>query len=461
MKMKKWISLLLVVLMLTPLGAQDLKSMSNQFVDVADKVSPSVVTITASKVTKINNPLADLNLPFEFFGFDAPQKEKEYRSSALGSGVIVQDGYVITNNHVVKDAEEIKIVLSDKREFDAELVGGDAKTDIALLRIKGDKLPAAQLGESNNVRVGEWVLAIGSPFSAKLGNTVTHGIVSGLGRSGMRLSTYESYIQTDASINPGNSGGALVNLDGEVIGINSAILSRSGGSNGIGFAIPIDLAKKVMNDLIKEGRVIRAWLGINIQELNQDLSESLGLDGIEGVLVSDVVEDSPASEAKLKAGDVIMKVNNDEVNSPSELQINISSRSPGETVKLTIIREQKTKYVNVKLEELPGEKTLADIEGEESEIDLGFTVRSNNEEIAREFGLDTQSGVVIVKVSVTSEIYQKGVREGDRIVTMEGKTIKDLDDFHKVYDAIEKNQTVLILIETKNGVKRFITVKAK
>lgn len=447
--------------MLTPLGAQDLKSMSNQFVDVADKVSPSVVTITASKVTKINNPLADLNLPFEFFGFDAPQKEKEYRSSALGSGVIVQDGYVITNNHVVKDAEEIKIVLSDKREFDAELVGGDAKTDIALLRIKGDKLPAAQLGESNNVRVGEWVLAIGSPFSAKLGNTVTHGIVSGLGRSGMRLSTYESYIQTDASINPGNSGGALVNLDGEVIGINSAILSRSGGSNGIGFAIPIDLAKKVMNDLIKEGRVIRAWLGINIQELNQDLSESLGLDGIEGVLVSDVVEDSPASEAKLKAGDVIMKVNNDEVNSPSELQINISSRSPGETVKLTIIREQKTKYVNVKLEELPGEKTLADIEGEESEIDLGFTVRSNNEEIAREFGLDTQSGVVIVKVSVTSEIYQKGVREGDRIVTMEGKTIKDLDDFHKVYDAIEKNQTVLILIETKNGVKRFITVKAK
>jgi serine protease Do len=435
--------------------------MSNQFVEVADKVSPSVVTITASKVTKINNPLADLNLPFEFFGFDAPQKEKEYRSSALGSGVIVQDGYVITNNHVVKDAEEIKIVLSDKREFDAELVGGDAKTDIALLRIKGDKLPAAQLGESNNVRVGEWVLAIGSPFSAKLGNTVTHGIVSGLGRSGMRLSTYESYIQTDASINPGNSGGALVNLDGEVIGINSAILSRSGGSNGIGFAIPIDLAKKVMNDLIKEGRVIRAWLGINIQELNQDLSESLGLDGIEGVLVSDVVEDSPASEAKLKAGDVIMKVNNDEVNSPSELQINISSRSPGETVKLTIIREQKTKYVNVKLEELPGEKTLADIEGEESEIDLGFTVRSNNEEIAREFGLDTQSGVVIVKVSVTSEIYQKGVREGDRIVTMEGKTIKDLDDFHKVYDAIEKNQTVLILIETKNGVKRFITVKAK
>lgn len=459
--MKKWISLILVVLMLAPLGAQDLKSISNQFVDVADKVSPSVVTITASKVTKINNPLADLNLPFEFFGFDAPQKEKEYRSSALGSGVIVQDGYVITNNHVVKDAEEIKIVLSDKREFDAELVGGDSKTDIALLRIKGDKLPAAQLGESNNVRVGEWVLAIGSPFSAKLGNTVTHGIVSGLGRSGMRLSTYESYIQTDASINPGNSGGALVNLDGEVIGINSAILSRSGGSNGIGFAIPIDLAKKVMNDLIKEGRVIRAWLGINIQELNQDLSESLGLDGIEGVLVSDVVEDSPASEAKLKAGDVIIKVNNDNVNSPSELQINISSRSPGESVKLTIVREQKTKYVNVKLEEMPGEKTLADIEIEESDIDLGFTVRSNNEEIAREFGLDSQSGVVIVKVSVTSEIYQKGVREGDRIITMEGKTIKDLDDFHKVYDSIEKNQTVLILIETKNGVKRFITVKAK
>lgn len=459
--MKKWISILLVVVMLVPLAGQDLKSLSDQFVNVADAVSPSVVTITAERITKINNPLADLNLPFEFFGFDAPKKEHEYRSSALGSGVIVKDGYVITNNHVIKDAEEITVVLSDKREYEAELIGGDSKTDIALLRIDGEKLPAAKLGESDDVRVGEFVLAIGSPYSARLGNTVTHGIVSGLARSGVGLNTYESYIQTDASINPGNSGGALVNLDGEVIGINSAILSRSGGSNGIGFAIPIDLAKKVMNDFIKEGRVIRAWLGVNIQELNQDLSESLGLDDVDGVLISDVVKDSPAEKAKLKVGDVIIKVNNEDVETPSELQINILSRTPNETVKLTIVRDQKYKTINVKLEEIPGERTLAAIEETESEIDLGFSVRTNNEEIAREFGLDSQKGVIIVKVKPSSEAYQKGIRSGDRIVTFEGKTIKDLDDYHSIFDKIEKGQTVLILVETKNGNKRFITVKAK
>ena len=193
--MKKWISLLLVVVMLAPLGAQDLKSISNQFIEVADKVIPSVVTITASKVTKVTNPFSEWDLPYEFFGFKSPKKEHEYRSSALGSGVIVKDGYVITNNHVIKDAEEIKVVLSDKREYEAELIGGDAKTDIALLKINNGKVPAAKLGNSDELRVGEWVLAIGSPFSARLGNTVTHGIVSGLGRSGMQLSTYESYIQ--------------------------------------------------------------------------------------------------------------------------------------------------------------------------------------------------------------------------------------------------------------------------
>ena len=459
--MKKWISFVLIIVMLTPLGAQDLKSISNQFVEVADKVSPSVVTITASKVTKVTNPFSEWDLPYEFFGFKTPKKEYEYRSFALGSGVIVKDGYVITNNHVIQDAEKIKIILSDKREFEAELIGGDAKTDIALLKIDDEKLPAAKLGDSDKLRVGEWVLAIGSPYSARLGNTVTHGIVSGLGRSGMQLSTYESYIQTDASINPGNSGGALVNLDGEVIGINSAILSRSGGSNGIGFAIPIDLAKKVMNDIIKEGRVIRAWLGVSIQELNQDLSESLGIDDIEGILISDVVEDSPAEAAKLQAGDVIIKVNDDKVNNPSELQINISSRSPGENVKLTVVRDKKTKTISVKLEELPGEKTTAENIDEDIDITLGFSVLANNAEIAQEYGLDSKKGVVIAKVVPNSEAYQKGLRAGDRIVTLEGKNIHDLDDYKNVFNKIEKKQTILILIETKNGVKRFLTTKAK
>jgi serine protease Do len=459
--MKKLIPLLLIAFMIVPASAQDLKSISDQFVNVAETVSPSVVTITAEKVTKVTNPFYEWDLPYEFFGFKQPKKEHEFRSSALGSGVIVKGGYVLTNNHVIEDAEEIKVVLSDKREYEAELIGGDAKTDIALLKIDDGDLPEAKLGDSEKLRVGEMVLAIGSPFSARLGNTVTHGIVSGLGRSGMQLSTYENYIQTDASINPGNSGGALVNLDGEVIGINSAILSRSGGSNGIGFAIPIDLAKKVMNDLISEGRVIRAWLGVTIQELNQDLAESLDLNNIKGILISDVVEDSPAEKAKLQSGDVIIKVNDDEVATPAELQINISSRSPGETVKLTLIRDGKTKLVSVKLDELPGDDEIVQADTDEGDLDLGFSVRSNNDDIARQYGLDTKKGVVIINVEPGSEAYQKGVRDGDRIITLEGKTIKDMNDFKDQFDKLEKKQTVLILIETKDGNKRFITVKTK
>ncbi|MCK4812716.1 MAG: trypsin-like peptidase domain-containing protein, partial [Candidatus Marinimicrobia bacterium] len=203
MKMKKWISVLLIISVFLPLSAQDLKAFSKQFADIAEEASPSVVTITAQKVTKIKNPFSDFDFPFDFFGFNVPEKEREFRSTALGSGIIVDDGYIITNNHVINNADEIKIVLNDKREFDAILVGTDVKTDIAVLQIDAKKLPKARLGNSDNLRVGEWVLAIGNPFSARLGNTVTHGIISGLGRSGMHLSTYESYIQTDASINPG------------------------------------------------------------------------------------------------------------------------------------------------------------------------------------------------------------------------------------------------------------------
>ncbi len=458
--MKKLISLLLIFTVLIPLGAQDLQSLSDQFVNIAETVSPSVVTVTAQKVTKIRNPFGDLDIPFDFFGFEMPKKEREFRSSALGSGVIVEEGYVITNNHVIENAEEIKIVLNDKREFEATVAGMDSKTDIAVLKIEGKKLSPAALGDSEGLRVGEFVLAIGSPFSTRLGNTVTHGIISGLGRSGMELSTYENYIQTDASINPGNSGGALVNLKGEVIGINSAILSRSGGSNGIGFAIPINLAERVMQDIITKGRVVRAWLGVTIQELNQDLARSLGLEEVNGVLISDVVKDSPADNAKLQSGDVIIRVNHETVRTPSELQLNISSRTPGENVKLTIVREGKTRIVSVDLEELPDDRP-AMAARESGNVDLGFSVRENSEELARQFRLDSDEGVVIVSVEPGSEVQRKGVRPGDRVISIERNHIKNMDDFQKALEHIEKEQTVLVLLETRNGNKRFITVQVK
>lgn len=458
--MKKLLILLLVITTLIPLAAQDLQNISDRFAELAEKVSPSVVTVTAQKVTKIKNPFGDLEIPFDFFGFNLPEKEREFRSSALGSGVIVENGYVVTNNHVIENAEEIKIVLHDKREFDAEVAGTDPKTDIAILKIDDKRLPNANLGNSDELRVGEWVLAIGSPFSTRLGNTVTHGIVSGLGRSGMQLSSIENYIQTDASINPGNSGGALVNMNGEVIGINSAILSRSGGSNGIGFAIPINLANRVLQDIITKGRVVRAWLGVTIQELNQDLSRSLGLEEVSGVLISDIVKNSPAEKADLKSGDVVIKVDHEKINTPSELQLNISSRMPGENIKLTIIRDGKTRIVSVDLEELPEDEPVT-AERNGRDIDLGFTVRENSAELARQFKLDSQEGVVIVSVDPGSEIQQKGVRPGDRLISVERKEIRNMKDFDEILENIEKDQTVLILVETRNGNKRFITVQVK
>ncbi|NLA39789.1 MAG: DegQ family serine endoprotease, partial [Methanomicrobiales archaeon] len=437
---------------------QDLKAFSNQFADIAESVMPSVVTITAQRVTKIRNPFGDFNFPFELFGFNMPQKEREFRSSALGSGVIVNEGYVITNNHVIENADEIMIVLNDKREFKAKVVGADSKTDIAILQIDDKKLPSANLGDSDKLRVGEWVLAIGSPFSTRLGNTVTHGIISGLSRSGMQLSTYESYIQTDASINPGNSGGALVNLNGEVIGINSAILSRSGGSDGIGFAIPINLAKKVMNDILTKGRVVRAWLGVSIQDLSGELSKSLGLKDVKGVLISDVMKSSPAEDAKLKSGDVIVKVNEQSVSEPAELQMNISSRSPGETVKLELIRDGKTRSISVKLGELPEDEAVAAISTQER-VDLGFSVTENNAELAEKYGLSSEEGVVISSIKSTSEAQQKGLKVGDRIVEIERKSIANPDDFNKALSNVKKDQVILILLEVRGG-KRFVTIRA-
>lgn len=457
--MKKYLLLLLIFGLVLPLGGQDLKAFSNQFAEIAESVIPSVVTITAQKVTKIQNPFGDFNFPFEFFGFNMPQKEREFRSSALGSGVIVGDGYVITNNHVIENAEEIKIVLNDKREYKATVVGADSKTDIAVLQIDEKNLPYAKLGNSDNLRVGEWVLAIGSPFSTRLGNTVTHGIISGLGRSGMQLNTYESYIQTDASINPGNSGGALVNLDGEVIGINSAILSRSGGSHGIGFAIPINLTKKVMNDILTKGRVVRAWLGVTIQELNGELSESLGLKDVKGVLISDVMSKSPAESAKLQSGDVVIKVNDQAVSDPSELQLNIASRNPGETVKLEIVREGKTRNINVKLGEMPEDEAQITATGSVP-VDLGFSVSQNNAELAEKYGLSNSSGVVITSIKSGSEAQQKGLKAGDRIVEIERKSIGSIDDFNKALANIKKDQVVLMLVEVRGG-KRFVTIRAQ
>ena len=314
----------------------------NSFADIAEEVNESVVTITTTNTVQLDRDVQNF---YRYWGREIPD---EYESKSLGSGVIVDDenAFIVTNHHVIfdersqKPVEEIKVQLLDKRIFEATVIGLDKATDLAVLQIEADDIKAVDLGDSEAVRVGEWVIAIGSPFSASLSHTVTAGIVSALGRNDVmnNLNTYQNFIQTDAAINPGNSGGALLNMNGELIGINAAIASGGGRANaGIGFAIPSTMVKKVMNDLITKGYVVRSFLGIYMQDINEDLYETLELQTRNGAIVSDIVEGSPASKSDLVEGDVIVSFEGKEISNGSELKNLVSSTDPGSRVKLGIV----------------------------------------------------------------------------------------------------------------------------
>ncbi|MDM7915861.1 MAG: Do family serine endopeptidase, partial [Candidatus Eisenbacteria bacterium] len=329
---------------------------SKAFVHIAKQVLPSVVTITSERTVQVTG-MPGPGGGFRFFGddffrfFNTPERVPQTGS---GSGVIISpDGYVLTNNHVVREADQIRVTLEDGRTFDAEMVGTDPKSDVAVIRIKADDLVPARLGNSDELEVGEWVLAVGNPF--QLSSTVTAGIVSAVGRSNIGLADYEDFIQTDAAINPGNSGGALVNLDGEVVGINTAIATRSGANEGVGFAIPINMASRIKDSLIHEGKVVRGWLGVNIQNLNESTAEIFGLDRPQGALVSQVVPGSPAADAGLRVRDVITEIDGRPVKDVEDLQLQVVDRAPGTRVKLTVQREGRDRTVEVKLGELEAE----------------------------------------------------------------------------------------------------------
>ncbi|MEA3500690.1 MAG: Do family serine endopeptidase [Candidatus Marinimicrobia bacterium] len=460
--LKKVTSAILITLIIIPLSAFDLNDLNDQLVDVVEKTKPSIVTITAEKVTKYKNPFSDFSFegfPDGFFNFQLPDNG-EIRSEILGSGVIVDENIILTNNHVVDNVEEIKVKLPDNREFEAEIIGQDKNSDIAVIKINAKNLQIAKLGNSEEARVGEIVLAIGNPFSRSLNNTITMGIISGLGRSRIGITKYENFIQTDAAINPGNSGGALVNLKGEVIGINSAILSRSGGSQGVGFSIPINLAKRVMNDIIDNGRVIRAWIGVSIQPVTQDIANSVGLKKITGSLVSEVLEDSPAEKAGLKTGDIILKVNNKEITNTSKLQLNISSRKPGDIIKLSVFRNDKIKLISIKLEEMPAEENLI-TSASNFNNDLGFVVENGSKELGTRFHLKNYNGVIVTKVKKNSKAARKGIRPGDKILSIGNKNISDINDFKNALKKEEGKSATLILIEDRKGGKHFVALKLK
>lgn len=439
-----------------------LRDLNNAFVDIAAAVSPTVVTVSTEKVLRFRNrsPFASPFFfdPFgDFFGDgnrrrgqDSP--EQQFRQQGLGSGVIVSnDGYILTNNHVIAEADSITIRMTDGRTLPAKVIGTDPKTDIAVIRVNAKNLPAIRLGDSEQLRVGEWVLAIGSPLSADLASTVTQGIVSAKGRSNVGLAQYEDFIQTDAAINPGNSGGALINLDGELVGINTAIATRSGGFQGIGFSVPINMARHVMESLIKNGKVVRGWLGVSIQTVDESLAKGLNLDGPGGVVVSQVVENSPAEKAGLQAEDVILAMNGRKVKDNSQLSADIAAMAPGSQANLTVLREGRKREIAVTLGEQPANFGVRGFEPSPDEL-LGFTVETLNNRLAQRYDLDaTRRGVVVTNIDAVSSAYRAGLREGDLIVKVNRKSVANVTEFSGMLQNAKKGDTVLLQIARNDG----------
>lgn len=449
---------------LTPHVPGHIAESSRAFSEIATSISPSVVNISTTKVMKRELPPL-LEDPFsEFFSplrdFKMPKKWKE---QSLGSGVIVSsDGYIITNNHVVEQADEIRVTLFDKRSFKAKVIGSDNKTDVAIVKIDADNLYAVQWGNSDKLQVGEFVLAIGNPYG--LSHTVTMGIISAVGRANVGIADYEDFIQTDAAINPGNSGGPLVNTKGELIGINTAIFSKSGGYQGIGFAVPCNMARLVMDQLIQRGKVTRGWLGVTIQEITPELSQKFGLKTSRGALIGDVAKGSPAEKSGLRRGDVILEFNGKKVSDVGNLRNMVAQSKVGAQIPLTIMRSGKEYALNVTTSELPKDISDSTPGSVPEETDFsgltGLNVLELTREISRQLGLSRdEKGVVVVRVDPGSSVEDAGLRKGDVIQEIDRKKITGLDDYTRTVSSIHSGDTVLMLIN-RDGKKFFVTVKA-
>ncbi len=459
------------------------ESFKHLFADIADDVRPAVVSVILTKIDTVvigQNPLYRFfeDSPFgsnpfeEFFGVPRqrrqPQMRKEERRKrGIGSGVIVsKEGYILTNYHVIKGADEIEVRFSDDRQVEAKVVGKDEPSDLAVIKlteeVKG--LDVATLGNSDNLRPGDWVMAIGSPFTFH--STVTSGIVSALGRTNvMHSRSYknQNFIQTDAAINPGNSGGALVNIEGEVIGINTMIFTRTGGSMGIGFAIPINMAKWIMKDLIYEGEVKRGYLGVMIQNAKPSTFEAMGIDeDTEGVLVAEAMEDAPAAKAGITRGDVIISIDDKKVDKVSELLNIVASIKPGTTVPVTVLRDGKKKTFKVNVVQRPGDEEKADTKQTPDEEEskgytsimntLGFSVQNITKEVQEKFDLPSGiEGVVIDDMDRYSTAAREGLRPGDVImqviVSRARYGVKDKNDFEKAIEKVEKGDAIAFLVQ--------------
>jgi serine protease Do len=415
--------------------SSDPVALGNTFTSVAEEVGPAVVTITSRTMVRAMVP--------GIWGFEAPH-EQEFVRQGLGSGVIVSpDGYIVTNNHVVSGADLLEVILQDGSRYSAEIVGADSKTDVAVIRIEADSLPVIEMGDSDSLRVGEWVLAVGSPFA--LSQTVTQGIVSFIGRTDVGLADYENYIQTDAAINPGNSGGALVNLSGELVGINSAIASSTGGYEGIGFAIPINSVRSVMEDLIQLGYVSRGWLGVSIQDLSPGLASEFGAEELGGVLISEVLEDSPASEAGMQRGDIVFSVGGIETPSAYDFRTTIASFDPGRTVELQGLRDGEPVRIEVTLSQAPGpQASPRRVSTPESEPERGWAARDMDPYTAREFNYSIQSGALVTSVDPGSSAEAAGLQAGDVVTEVDGEQVGSVDEMHRLLAASGDEALLLV-----------------
>ncbi|MBD3240711.1 MAG: Do family serine endopeptidase [Chitinivibrionales bacterium] len=466
---------------------QALQSFKTVFADVAERVVPSVVSVIPTKIDTVvfyknpfyffNNPNApdrnQGNSPFDFFfgprgdggGGQGPDvRKQERRQRGLGSGVIVsEDGYVLTNYHVISGADEVDVKLHDGREVEAEIVGSDSLSDVAVLKIASDieGLDVAYLGDSDSLRPGSWVIAVGNPFS--LTSSVTVGIVSALGRSVLGPVSYQNFIQTDAAINPGNSGGALANIDGEIIGINTMIYSRSGGYMGIGFAIPVNMATRIMKDIIYRGEVVRGWIGVSIQSIDAATRDALDLGTRQGVLIADVYEGQPADEGGMRRGDVVLSVDGNPVGSANELRNTVAALRPGEKVPVRILRDGKEKTLRIRIAKRSEERiqqlaSAGGAAGEDSETEaaveetIGLEVASITGEYRAQYSIPRSTkGIVVLGATKAFTDARRQIKGGDVIseVRVDGAhhAIENMDDFRKALGGVKEGSSVMLLVQ--------------
>lgn len=442
-----------------------LRKMGKAFASIAEKSSPAVVGLKSERSGTRDYPAmrqSPFGEPFDpfsddfferFFRRQMPQQRRQpqYRQLAQGSGFIISaDGYILTNNHLVRESEKITVTLNDGRELEAKVTGTDPDSDVAVIKIDANNLPFLEMADSDKLEVGEWVIAIGNPFG--LSHTVTAGIVSAKGRSNVGLNMYEDFIQTDAAINPGNSGGPLLNLDAKVIGINTAIVSRTGGNMGIGLAIPINMAKNVYEQLAASGTVTRGYLGVNIQDLTAELAKSFGLKETKGVLVPNVASGSPAEKAGIKQGDIIVELDGTAVEKARELQNRIAMLKPGTKVKVLVLREGEKKTLTIELAARPKAEEAAAARSDVLE-QLGMAVQNLTPDMAQQFGYKDDTGVIVTNVDEGSLAEMAGITQGTLVVEVNRKKVANTEDFDKALEISIKEGYVLFLLKDNESTR--------